>query len=48
MISDCQGHRKMTDWEDKFLDSIEERLEEDKHLTPAQIETLEKIWNKTQ
>lgn len=43
MISDCEKNsERLTDWESKFLDSISRR----DFLTPAQAETLEKIWER--
>lgn len=47
MLEDIQ-HResKLTDWEAKFIDSIEWNIGRGKGLSPRQQETLESIWEK--
>ena len=39
----ASGKINLTSWEDDFLDSIEERLDEDRELTRKQRETLDRI-----
>jgi hypothetical protein len=41
-----QGGIKLTSWEQDFVTNVESRLESDRSLTPAQVETLEKIWDR--
>ncbi len=43
MIEACEGHSKLTDWEDNFLVSIESKPTT---LTEKQIEVLERIYEK--
>ena len=46
-ISDCRKRERMLSaWDADFLDSIEERLNENRTLTPKQIEKLDEIWEK--
>lgn len=45
-IRDVSGDIELNDWEEEFLDSIEERLENGRNLSERQAETLEKIWNR--
>lgn len=40
------GGIKLSDWEQEFVESIEERLAEGKTLTDKQAEALEKIWDR--
>lgn len=47
MINDCQEREsKLTEWEEGFIDSIEEQLDERQSLSPKQVEILERIWEK--
>lgn len=47
MIADCRKRDHMLSaWDADFLDSIENRLNEARTLTPKQIETLDGIWEK--
>ena len=41
-----EGGIKLNDWEEEFVESIEERLSEGKTLTEAQAEKLEQIWGR--
>lgn len=48
-INDCETDKRasmLTAWECDFLQSLRERLESKRELTPKQIETLDNIWNK--
>jgi hypothetical protein len=36
----------LTEWEEEFMESIEERLDDCESLTPKQAETLEAIWDR--
>ncbi len=44
-VKNCQGDADVNDWEEEFLESIEERIMEGRFssLSDAQEETLEKI-----
>lgn len=45
----CQEHGvDCNDWEDDFLESVENWLMKGRELTPAQLETLEKIEYKVE
>lgn len=47
MIEDCEKREsRLTEWESGFLDSIRNRLENERPLTGKQTETLEKIWER--
>lgn len=47
MIEDCEKRdSRLTDWERGFLDSITQRLSDDKPLSEKQVETLESIWER--
>lgn len=47
MVSDCeQRESKLTEWEGKFIDSIGNQLSETQRISPKQIESLEKIWDR--
>lgn len=46
-IDDCRKReRKLSAWDADFLDSIENRLNENRTLTPKQTEKLDEIWEK--
>ncbi len=40
------GGITLDDWEEGFVDSIENRLNDDRSLTPGQLASLEKIWDR--
>lgn len=47
MVNDCQAReRRMSEWERSFMDSIELWLGKANDLSPRQIETLHRIWEK--
>lgn len=47
MVEDCEKREsRLTEWEQGFINSIRHRLEEEKPLTPKQIETLDNIWER--
>lgn len=48
MVNDISKYRvkELTEWEEGFIESISERLEEGRPLTQRQSETLHKIWDK--
>lgn len=47
LIEDCRKRdRKLSAWDADFLDSIETRMNENRTLTPKQIEKLDEIWEK--
>lgn len=47
MIDDCEKREsKLTEWESGFIDSIRNRLEQEKPLSSKQTETLDKIWER--
>lgn len=47
MIQDCE-HRiaQCTDWERNFLASARARMNSGVNLTKAQVDTLEKLWDR--
>ena len=47
LVDDCEKREaRLTDWDRGFIDSIRARLEREQMLTPAQIDTLEGIWER--
>lgn len=47
LIEDCENREsKLTEWEADFIQSIKERLDSGKFLTPKQIEILDNIWGR--
>jgi len=40
------GGIELNQWEEEFVDNIEERLSDGESLTEAQGEKLEEIWNR--
>lgn len=40
------GGITLSEWEQEFVESIEDRLNSGKSLTPRQIEVLEGIWDR--
>ena len=47
LIEDCRKReRKLSAWDADFLDSISERLDESRTLSPKQLEKLDEIWEK--
>ena len=47
LIYDCiKRQEKMNDWEQAFIDSINQRLDKCQSLTTKQIEKLESIWER--
>lgn len=47
VIDDCRKRDKMLNaWDADFLDSIENRLNEKRILTPKQTDKLDEIWEK--
>lgn len=46
-IADCRKRdHRLSAWDADFLDSIENRLNENRTLTTKQIEKLDEIWEK--
>ena len=46
-IEDCRKRERMLSaWDADFLDSISERLDDSRTLSPKQIEKLDEIWEK--
>jgi len=46
MLEDLENRaEKLTDWETSFVDSLQEQITR-RPLSPKQIETLEKIWER--
>ncbi len=43
-ISECLHGVGLTEWEEEFLLSIEDRIADDWALTPNQQDTLDRIW----
>lgn len=47
MIEDCMNREsKLSEWEAKFIDSIDSQLRGENSLTQKQLETLEQIWER--
>ncbi len=47
LIEDCRKReQKLSAWDADFLDSISSRLDDNKPLTPKQIECLDGIWER--
>lgn len=47
MIRDARKRdTKISSWDADFLDSISERLDDNRPLTPKQIEVLDGIWER--
>lgn len=47
LVDDCEEREsRLSDWENKFVDSISDRLFKMISLTEKQSETLNKIWEK--
>jgi phosphoenolpyruvate carboxylase len=40
------GGIELNDWEESFMESITDQLDQRRRLSPAQMEKLEEIWNK--
>lgn len=40
------GGIELNDWEQEFMESVEDALAENKPLTPPQMEKLEEIWDR--
>ncbi len=46
-ITDCRKRERMLSaWDADFLDSISTRLDDNRTLSPKQIEKLDEIWEK--
>lgn len=47
MIEDCLDREsRMSDWEEEFIESLEEWLANGKTLTERQAEKLEDVWER--
>jgi len=47
MLSHCDDNQhQLTDWECEFIQSVGDRLFDEKPLTQRQVDTLEKIYGK--
>jgi len=47
MINDCeQRESRLSEWDCNFIESIRDRLEQEKSLSSKQIEKLDEIWEK--
>lgn len=47
MVGDCEKREsRLTEWEQSFIQSIREWLEQEKPLTARQTDTLDRIWEK--
>lgn len=47
MVEDCENRESMlSEWEAGFIESVGNQLAEQQRISPKQIETLEKIWDK--
>ena len=46
-IAPRNGGLELDDWEEGFVNSITERVDNEKSLSERQIESLTKIWDKT-
>lgn len=47
LIEDCEAREsRLSDWERGFIDSIKKQIEEGRHPSIKQIDTLDNIWEK--
>jgi hypothetical protein len=47
MVTDCENREsRVNDWERGFLDGVRYRLESGEGISPRQIETLDRIWER--
>ena len=47
MVADCeQRESRLTDWEREFVQSLRERIDSGRGLTPKQSEVLDEIWDR--
>jgi hypothetical protein len=47
LVEDCENREsRLTEWEQNFVDSIRNRLEQEKPITEKQAKTLDRIWEK--
>lgn len=47
MIEDCEARESLlSTWEAGFIDSAKDYMEDGHSLSPKQVETLEKIWDR--
>lgn len=46
-VAPRNGGLELTEWENGFVASITEQLDNDRNLSPRQRESLEEIWDKT-
>lgn len=47
MLTDCEKRqRRLTEWEQNFVDSLQHQLGRGRIPTAKQIETLDTIWNR--
>jgi len=42
----CVNGIELTQWEEEFMESIEERLDERRRITEKQLKKLEDIWDR--
>lgn len=46
-ITDCENRSEdLSDWESHFIDSIRRQYDNKGELSPKQLETLDKIWER--
>lgn len=47
MLEDCEKREsRMSDWEQKFIDSLGHQITHDRPVSQKQIEVLDRIWEK--
>ena len=47
MVEDCEKREsRLTEWEQGFIESLRTWIENEKQLTPKQIERLNTIWER--
>jgi len=46
-IAPRNGGLKLNDWEEGFVNSVTEQLDNGKKLSVSQVEKLKEIWDKT-
>jgi hypothetical protein len=47
LCEDCETRsERLSDWENTFIDSMQQQLANGRHPSPKQVETLEKVWEK--
>lgn len=47
MVADCEAREsRLGEWESEFIQSLRERIDAGRSLTPAQADKLESVWHR--